>query len=75
MRDKHRRDVRVVVDDLSLGKTASGIQDFVQIGQLQLPALNFNDWCSAHAASLGFDPFTLSISLGARRLVYDHRLV
>ena len=52
MRNQDGRDAGVVVDDLSLGEAGRGIQDFVQIRQLQLPALNFNHRCSAHAASL-----------------------
>ncbi len=45
----------VVVDDLSLGEAGRGIQDFVQIRQLQLPALNFNHRFVAHAASLALN--------------------
>ena len=52
---ENRRDARVVVNDLSLGKAGRGIQDFVQIRQLQLPALNFNHRFVAHVASLAFN--------------------
>ena len=52
MRNQHRPDAGVVVNDLPLGEAGCGIQDLVQIGQLQLPALNFNHRCSAHAPRL-----------------------
>ena len=47
-----RRNARVVVDDLSLGEAGRGIENFIQVGQLQLPALNFDHRFFAHAASL-----------------------
>jgi hypothetical protein len=46
------RNAGVVVDDLPLGETGRGIQDFIQVRQLQLFALNFNHWFFAHASSL-----------------------
>ena len=52
MGDENWRDTGVVVDDLSLGEASRGIENFIQIGQLQLPALNFDHRFFAHAASL-----------------------
>ena len=40
--NENGRDAGVVVNDLSLGEAGRGIQDFVQVRQLQLPALDFN---------------------------------
>ncbi len=54
MGDEDGRDAGVVVNHLSLGKSGRGIQDLIQIRQLQLPALNFNHRFVAHIASSGF---------------------
>ncbi len=52
MRHQDRRNASVVVDDLSLGEAGRGIENFIQVGELQLPALNFDHRFFAHAASL-----------------------
>ena len=48
VRHQHRRDADVVVHHLPFGETGGGIEDLVQIRELELAALHFDDGGSGH---------------------------
>ena len=48
MGQQHGRNSRVIVDYLALGETGGGIQDFIQVGQLQVFAFDLDDRRVAH---------------------------
>ena len=46
MRNQHGRDAHVIINHLALGKAGRGIEDLLQVRELQLAALDFDDgWC------------------------------
>src|SRR6267154_2222534 len=50
MWEKDRCDADVVVDYLALGEAGGGIEDFVEVRELELAAFNFDDaWGSGHS--------------------------
>jgi hypothetical protein len=56
------RDTDVVIDNLLLGKSCSGVQDFFQIRQLELLALNLNARIHGACAPAGIVPQTSAIA-------------
>src|SRR6266478_5343729 len=83
VRQQRRRDVHVIVNHLALGRAGSGIEDLIQIRELQLAAFNFNDGWGWHrkigcwllvVSRSGFSPLRLRSMLTRRpRTTTDYR--
>src|SRR5262244_1078049 len=43
MRQEHRRNAHKIINDLALGETNLGVENFIQIGKLDLTAFNFDE--------------------------------
>jgi hypothetical protein len=43
VRNQHRRDAGVIIDDLPLGKSGRRIKNFVKIGEAKISAFDFDD--------------------------------
>ena len=43
VRQEHRRNAHEIINDLALGETYLGVEDFIQIGKLDLTAFNFDE--------------------------------
>src|SRR5215472_14096719 len=43
VRQEHRRNAHEIINDLALGETYRGVEDFIQIGKLDLTAFNFDE--------------------------------
>ena len=60
MRHQHRRNADVEIHHLPLGKTGGGIEDLVQIRELEFAALDFDDGGCGHGLVrvAGYGPAT-----------------